>query len=86
MSAENCIYILADKADKIKDMDARYLLTYLVKDGFANYLSYEEAESGRQDGDAYDKPGLTRVIGFRITPFVPKKKKKGKANEKLHSV
>ena len=79
MSAENCIYILADKADKIKDMDASYLLTYLVQDGFANYLSYNEAEAGRKGGDAYDNPGLTRVIGFKITPFVPKKKKKGKS-------
>lgn len=72
----NTIYILADKTDKLRDMDARYLAKYL-DGGFANYDTAEGAEEGRQNGDAYDEPGKTRVVGFKITPFLPKKKTKG---------
>ena len=78
--SRKCIFILADVADKIADMDAAYLLNYLTE-GYSKYLDAEEAEEGRQRGDAYDEPFLSKVIGFEVKPFVvkmPKKKTESK--------
>lgn len=76
MPGDDCLYVLAEREDKVRDMDAAYLLTYLVSDGYASYLSTEEAEESRQRGGAYDEPGRTRVVGFRVKPFLPKRKGK----------
>lgn len=76
MKRADAIYILAEREDPVRTMDAGYLADYL-ESGFASYLTAEEAEEGRKRGDAYDSPGLTRVVGFRVTPFLPKKEKGG---------
>ena len=68
------VYCLIEPCEKIRDMDAATLVEYL-DDGYAHYQSAEEAEEGRQNGDAYDEPGKTRVVGFKIIPFLPRKKK-----------
>lgn len=75
MERADAIYILADREDPVCIMDADYLAGYL-ENGFASYLTAEEAEEGRKRGDAYDSPGLTRVVGFRVTPFLPKKERR----------
>lgn len=71
------IFILAEKEIPVRDMDAWFLADYL-NDGYSKYPTAEEAEAGRKSGDAYDEPGLTRVVGFRIEAFLPKKKGKRK--------
>lgn len=71
------IFILADREDRVRDMDAEYLVDYL-ECGFSSYPTSGEAEVGRQAGDAYDDPGGTRVVGFRVEAFLPKKKGKRK--------
>ena len=71
------LFILADREDKIREMDAEYLVYYL-ESGFSRYPTSAEAEEGRQAGDAYDDPGGTRVVGFRVEAFLPKKKGKRK--------
>lgn len=58
-------------------MNAWYLERYLDA-GHSTYPTAEEAEAGRQAGDAYDEPGRTRVVGFRVRAFLPKKKGKRK--------
>ena len=68
------VYLLVEKGLKIRELDALYLLNYLHY-GYSSYFSAEEAEEGRKNGDAYDEPGKTRVVGFKITPFLPKVKK-----------
>ncbi len=77
MSKPDYIYCLVEKETKIADMknDPMFLVAY-VENGYSIYLSAEDAEHGRQAGDAYDEPGRTRVVGFRIMPFLPKKKMK----------
>ena len=73
------VYCLIETSIKICDVDATTLVEYLL-DGHVNYLSADEADKGRRRGDAYDNPGMTRVVGFKIIPFLPKKanaKKKG---------
>lgn len=59
----------------MKRIDATWLLSYLHYDQSV-YPSAEEAEEGRQAGDAYDDPGRTRVVGFEVKPFLPKKRKR----------
>ena len=71
------IYILADREDRVRDMDAEYLVDYL-ESGFSSYPTSGEAEEGRQAGAAYDDPKFTRVVGFRVKAFLPKKKGKRK--------
>lgn len=71
------MFILADREDHVRDMGAWYLESYLNA-GYSRYLTAEEAEEGRQAGDAYDEPGRTRVVGFRVKAFLPKKKGKRK--------
>lgn len=71
------LFVLADREDHVRDMDAWYLANYL-ENGYSVYDTAEEAEEGRQAGDAYDDPGGTRVVGFRVKAFLPKKKGKRK--------
>lgn len=71
------LFILADREDRVRDMDARFLSCYLENGCYA-YATAEAAEAGRQAGDAYDEPGRTRVVGFRVKAFLPKKKGKRK--------
>ena len=71
------LFILADREDRVRDMDAWYLANYLGA-GLSVYVTSEEAEAGRQAGDAYDDPKFTRVVGFRVKAFLPKKKGKRK--------
>lgn len=71
------LFILADREDRVRDMDAWYLANYL-ESGLSRYLTAEEAEKGRQAGEAYDDPKLTRVVGFRTKAFLPRKKGKRK--------
>ena len=73
----DCIYCLVEKETKIVDMknDPMFLVDY-VENGYSIYLSAEDADQGRLDGDAYDESGKTRVVGFRITPFLPKRRKR----------
>lgn len=71
---DNCIYCLVEREEKIRDLDAYYLIGYL-ENGYATYLSADEAEEGRQRGDAYDNPAKTRVVGFKVAPFLAKKRK-----------
>lgn len=74
----NEIYCLIEVGHKACDMDAMMLARYLSQ-GYVFFPSQEMAEEGRRNGAAYDEPGRTRVVGFRVTPFIPKKKqiKKG---------
>ena len=76
----DAIYCLMDVDEKLRDMDAATLCAYLDV-GFAHYMSAEEAEAGRQNGDAYDEPGKTRVVGFRVVPFLPKRAKRKKVQD-----
>ena len=71
------LFILADRETPVRNMDAEYLADYLER-GFSSYPTSGEAEEGRKAGDAYDDPGGTRVVGFRIKAFLPKKKGKRK--------
>lgn len=71
------VFILAEKETRVRDMSAWYLVGYL-NNGYSTYLTAEEAEEGRQAGDAYDDPGRTRAVGFRVEAFLPKKKGKRK--------
>lgn len=73
----SCIYCLVEKEFKIRKLDAYYLYAY-INDKNATYMSAEDAEEGRKNGDAFDEIGKTRVVGFRITPFLPKKRKNGR--------
>lgn len=73
----DCIFCLVEKDMKIKDLDANYLNSYL-KEGYSSYLCAETAEVGRRRGDAYDEPGRTRVVGFKIIPFLPPKQGENK--------
>lgn len=68
------LFILAEKDHKVEDMDALYLERY-INDGCATYQTASEAERGRKNGHAYDDPDETKVVGFEIKPFVPKKRK-----------
>lgn len=79
------IFFLVEKDWKLRELDAFFLKNYLEA-GYATYYTAEEAEEGRQRGDAYDEPGKTRVVGFRIIPFLPKKNKKKKTKEKTNEV
>ena len=79
------IFCLVEKGWKLRELDAFYLKNY-IDDGSATYCTAEEAEEGRQRGDAYDEPGKTRVVGFRIIPFLPKKNKQKKTKEKTNEV
>lgn len=80
-----CIFCLVEKGWKVRELDAFYLKHY-IDDGCATYYTAEEAEEGRQRGDAYDEPGKTRVVGFRIIPYLPKKNKKKKTKEKTNEI
>ena len=71
------LFILAERETPVRGMDAWYLKTYLDA-GHRTYPTAEEAEEGRQAGDAYDDPKFTRVVGFRAKAFLPKKKGKRK--------
>ena len=79
------IFCLVEKDWKLRELDAFFLKNY-IDAGYATYYTVEEAEEGRQRGDAYDEPGKTRVVGFRIIPFLPKKNKKKKTKEKTNEV
>lgn len=68
------LFILAERGTRVRNMNARYLERYLNA-GQVTYLTAEEAEAGRQAGDAYDEPGRTRVVGFRVEAFLPRKTK-----------
>lgn len=69
---DNTFYILVEKEVNVRDMDSHFLLRFLAS-GYKTYPTYDEAEAGRQSGDAYEDPSETRVIGISITPFLPKK-------------
>ena len=69
------IYVLAERDTPMTSIDEQWLLRYLHYDQSV-YFSAEEAEEGRQAGDAYDDPRKTRVVGFEIKPFLPKKGKR----------
>lgn len=69
---DNTFYILVEKEVNVRDIDSHFLLRFLAS-GYKTYPTYDEAEAGRQGGDAYDNPSETRVIGISITPFLPKK-------------
>ena len=71
------LFILAEREDHVRNMDAAYLANYL-KDGYSVYATAGEADAGRRAGDAYDEPGRTRVVGFRVEAFLPRKKGKRK--------
>lgn len=71
------IYVLAERDTSMTSIDEQWLLRYLHYDQSV-YFSAEEAEEGRQAGDAYDEPGRTRVVGFEIKPFLPKRKRRGR--------
>lgn len=72
---KSAIYVLAERTVPMKRIGAGWLLGYLHYDQSV-YFSAEKAEAGRQAGDAYDDPGKTRVVGFEIKPFLPKKRKR----------
>ncbi len=74
----NEIYCLIEVGHNVCDRDSRTLARYL-SNGYVFFPSQEMAEEGRKNGAAYDEPGRTRVVGFRVAPFIPKKKqiKKG---------
>ena len=74
---KSTIYVLAERTMPIKHINAAWLLGYLHYD-HSVYLSAEEAEEGRQAGDAYDDPRKTKVVGFELKPFLPKKKRRGR--------
>ena len=74
---KDTIYVLAERDTPVRSMDATWLLGYL-RYGLSVYFSAEEAEKGRQAGDAYDEPGRTRVVGIEIKPFLPKRKRRGR--------
>jgi hypothetical protein len=74
---KGAIYVLAERTVPMKRIDARWLLSYLHYDQSV-YPPAEEAEEGRQAGDAYDEPGRTRVVGIEIKPFLPKRKRRGR--------
>ena len=69
------IFILAERETPLRNMGAWFLSNYL-EDGHSVYATAEGAEAGRQAGDAYDEPGRTRVVGFRVKAFLPKKGKR----------
>lgn len=81
----SCIYCLVEKEFKIRELDAYYLYAY-INDKNATYMSAEDAEEGRKNGDAFDEIGKTRVVGFRITPFLPKKRKNGRKNGRRNTI
>ena len=69
------IFVLMERGCRIPDIDrcaARELVDH-VTNGYYTYTTAEEAEEGRQNGDAYDDPGKTRVVGFRVKAFLPRK-------------
>jgi hypothetical protein len=72
----DCIYCLVETDTKIADMKHPLFFVDYIENGYSTYLSAEDAEYGRQAGDAYNEPGRTRVVGFRITPFLPKRRKR----------
>lgn len=80
----SCIYCLVEKEFKIRELDAYYLYAY-INDKNATYMSAEDAEEGRKNGDAFDEIGKTRVVGFRITPFLPMKRKNERKNGKRNT-
>lgn len=71
------LFILAERETPVRNMGATYLMGYLDA-GHSAYATAGAAEAGRQAGDAYDEPGRTRVVGFRVKAFLPKKKGKRK--------
>lgn len=75
--AQSELFILAERETPVRNMGAMYLRGYL-SDGHSVYATAEAAEAGRRAGDAYDEPGRTRVVGYRVKAFLPKKKGKRK--------
>lgn len=71
---KGCFYCLVEKDVKIRNMDVKFLRSFLVN-GYYIYPTAEDAENGRQRGDAYDEPGMTRVVGFSVSAFLPKRPK-----------
>ena len=87
MTNDNVIYCLVEREMKISQMNHPLFLAKYLDNGYTYYYSAEDAERGRQNGDAYDDPGKTRVVGFRVMPFLPKKKRvqgKGKVLKKAN--
>ena len=76
---DDTIYLLIEKDIRLKDMGV-YDLYEHFENGYATYDTPEEAEEGRKRGDAYDDISRTRVVGFKVTPFLPKHKR-GTKNE-----
>ena len=67
MIRQNEIWILAERDDKLREMDSDYLLAYINQHTIrATYDTREDAEEARMRGDAYDDPRKTKVVGFRI--------------------
>ena len=71
------LFMLVEKEARVRDLSVWYLVRAL-NSGHYTYPTAEKAEEGRQAGDAYDDPKLTRVVGFRVKAFLPKKKGKRK--------
>lgn len=72
---KDTIYVLAERDTPVRSMGAHWLMNYLHYEQSV-YFSAEEAEAGRQAGDAYDEPGKTRVVGVELRSFLPPKKKR----------
>ena len=70
-----CLIEVEEKMPDLKRYAAEELMNQVEK-GYATYPTAEYAEEGRKNGDAYDQPGRTRVVGFRVQAFLPKKRKK----------
>ena len=71
------VYVLAERSTPMKRIGAQWLLSYLYYEQSV-YGSAEEAEAGRQAGDAYDEPERSRVVGIEIKSFLPKRKRRGR--------
>lgn len=71
-NTDDSFFILVEREINLRAMDSDFIRKFL-SDGHKVYPSYDDAEAGRQRGDAYDNPSATRVIGVNITPFLPKK-------------
>lgn len=82
MGDDDVIYCLVDRADHVRSLNVYDLMAHF-ENGYRTYLTAEDAEEGRQRGDAYDEPWRTKVVGFRAKAFLPeKKRRRKKANRK----
>lgn len=71
------VYVLLERSRKMPEVKRRAanVLAGYASNGYRVYGTAEAAEAGRMAGEAYDEPWKTRVVGFRVEAFLPKKKK-----------